>query len=300
MNLETSILKTIAFFDLFDFPLTAEEILEYLYQYHKPVHIKEIKGMLEAMESVEKIHDYYVLKGKSKLVDVRRSRKFLAEKFWTRTRQYSQYIVNVPFVEMVAICNNLSYDNPSETSDIDLFIVIQKGRMWTARLFITLILQFFGVRRYGDKIAGRFCLSFFVTPEKLNMEPLLLGSEDPYLAYWTRLVMPIYGEKTYERFMEENKEWLHKKYGLKFPPIEAKKFSFHGKTAHGKWLEWLLGGKLGNLFETFLKKTFKKRTLKKAKALGPEASVVVTDEMLKFHNKDRRKEYLEKWKEQTQ
>ncbi|MBU1018190.1 hypothetical protein KKA33_04145 [Patescibacteria group bacterium] len=296
MHLQKSILQTIAFFDLFNFPLTAEEIKEYLYKYDKAVHIKEIKGTLEEMEEIEKIHDYYVLKDQGKLVDVRKTRKFIAEKLWGRTRQYGQYMVKVPFVRMVAVCNNLAYDNPTELSDIDLFIVIEKGRMWLARLFITLILQFHGVRRHSDKIAGRFCLSFFVTPEKMDMEPLLLKPEDPYMAYWTRLLMPIYGKKTYEQFMDMNKNWLLKQYGLTFPDINEKKFSFHTNSGSKRFWEWVFKGKFGDLIEGFLKKTFKKRTLKKASQLGPEASVVVSDDMLKFHNRDRREEYRDKWK----
>jgi len=47
--LKTSLLKTIAFFDCFDFPLTAEEIRERLYRYDKPVHIKAVKGILGGM-----------------------------------------------------------------------------------------------------------------------------------------------------------------------------------------------------------------------------------------------------------
>lgn len=296
MNLKKSVLQTIAFFDIFDFPLTAEEIKEYLYNYKKPVHIKEIKGTLEEMEEVEKIHNYYVLKERGKLVDLRKGRKFIAEKFWGRVRQYGQYVVKVPFVEMVAVCNNLAYDNPSELSDIDLFIVIKKGRMWIARLIISLILQFHGVRRHGDKITGRFCLSFFITPKKLNMEPMLLRPEDPYLAYWTKLLMPIYGKDAYKQFMEENQGWMGKKYGLKFSELNTKQFSFQKTSRSKKFWEKVLKGWFGDLLEKILKKTFKKRTLRKAKKLGPEASIVVTDDMLKFHNHDRRKEYLDKWK----
>ena len=296
MSLQKSILKTIAFFDLFDFPLTAEEIKEYLYNYKNPIHIKEIKGTLDEMEEIDKIHDYYVLKGREKLFDTRKARKFIAEKFWGRTRQYGQYIVKVPFVKMVAVCNNLAYDNATEQSDIDLFIVIQKNRMWIARFLITLILQFHGVRRHKDKIAGRFCLSFFVTPKKLDMEPLLLKPEDPYMAYWTKLLMPIYGEETYHQFITENENWLYEKCGLKFSDLTKKQLSFKGKSRSKKFWEWILKGWFGNLLELILKKTFKKRTLKKAKHLGPEASVSVTDDMLKFHNVDRRKEFYEKWK----
>lgn len=296
MNLKDSILKTIAFFDIFSFPLTAEEIEEYLYNYRSPIHIKEIKGTLVAMENVEKIHDYYVLKGRGKITDLRKSSKFISEKFWGRVKQYGQYITQVPFVTMVAVCNNLAYDNATELSDIDLFIVIKQGRMWFARLIITLILQFYGVRRYGDKIAGRFCLSFFVTTKKLNMEPLLLHPEDPYMAYWTKLLMPIYGEKVYRQFMDENCGWLSQKYGLNFSDSAKKHFSFSRDSSAKKVLEWMFSGKIGDLCEWFLKKTFKKRTLSKSHQLGPQANVIVTDEMLKFHNHDRRKEYLEKWR----
>lgn len=299
MNLQKSILQTIAFFDIFNFPLTAEEIQENLYNYKKPVHIKEIKGTLEEMEGVEKLHDYYILKDRGKLVDIRKSRRFLAEKLWNRTRQYTQYITHIPFVRMIAVCNNLAYDNPSEVSDIDLFIVIEKGRMWTARLITTLILHFYGVRRYGNKIVGRFCLSFFATPEAMNMEKLELKREDPYLAYWTKLLMPIYGKKTYAQFIEMNKKWIDKKYGLKFRDIKERKFSFLGKSWIKKFWEWLLKGKRGDLLEQLIKSILEKRARKKADQLGPEANILISDDMLKFHNQDRRGEYLEKWKELT-
>lgn len=296
MNLKTSIRQTIAFFDLFDFPLTAEEILDNLYDFKKPVHIKEIQGTLEQMPEIEKIHEYYVIQGRNHLVDVRKAHKFIAEKWWGRVRQYGQYLVKVPFVKMIAVCNNLAYDNARETSDIDLFIVIEKGRIWTARLIITAILHFFGVRRYGDKITGRFCLSFFTTPGKMNMEPLLKKEhEDPYLGYWTKLIVPIYGKKTYQEFKLENQEWLEKKYGLKFTEPGNKAFPFPEHFKRKSFLEWVLKGWIGNGLEATIKFFFKKRTLKKKAQLGPLASVIVSDEILKFHNVDRRQEYFNQW-----
>lgn len=297
MSLQESILKTIAFFDLFDFPLTAEEIQEHLFNYSKEVHIKEIKGTLAEMEdALSHIHDYYTLKGREKLVDTRKARKFIAEKLWGRTRQYGQYITKVPFVKMVAVCNNLAYDNPSEQSDIDLFIVIEKGRMWTTRLLVTTILHFFGVRRYGDKVSGRFCLSFFVTPEEMDMEKIKLQPSDPYLAYWTKLLTPIYGKETYQEFIEKNKDWLKKHYNMKIPDIDTKKFSFTHQNKGKRFFEWLLKGKIGHAIEGLIKKIFKKRTLNKAKNLDEKAHVIIKDTMLKFHNQDRRKDFYENWK----
>jgi hypothetical protein len=292
-----AIMKTVAFFDLFDFPLTPEEVMDLLYKYDKPVHIKEIKATLEHLTEkgqLASLKGHFVLAGREPIIETRKARKFIAEKFWTRTKLYGTYMRSVPFVEMIAVCNNLAYDNPSEQSDIDLYIVVKPGRMWLARLLITLILQFYGVRRHGDKIAGRFCLSFFVSDNKLAMEPFELKPEDPYLAYWTKNLRPIYGEECYLHFRELNASWLAT-YGLKFDE-SYKKHMYHPEKGQLKhFLEWLLKGFLGNLLENLLKKTIKKRTLRKMEALGPEADVIVSDDILKFHNHDRRREFLEKW-----
>jgi len=293
-KLVESIMKAIAFFDLFDFPLSAEEIMDYLYKYTYPVHIKEIKATLSYLVDeglLSELKTYYVLAGREIIIETRKTRKFIAEKFWNRTKLYGTYMRSVPFVEMIAVCNNLAYDNPNSQSDIDLYIVVKPGRMWLARFLITVILHFYGVRRYGDKIAGRFCLSFFVTNKQMEMKQFALNPEDPYLAYWTKNLQPIYGNDAYQNFRESNYAWL-KTYGLSFKDSYKKHMYHEERGGVKKFFEWLLDGRLGNLFEVILKGTLKKRTTKKMELLGHEASVIVTDEILKFHNHDRRQEFL--------
>lgn len=298
-ELARACLQTIRFFDLFDFPLTAEEIKENLYKFNAPLHIKELKMTLDHLVSegrLSEIKGYYVLPGRENLIETRKTRKFIAEKFWNRTKLYGTYMRSVPFTRMIAVCNNLAYDNPSEQSDIDLFIVVRPGRMWLARLLITMILHFYGVRRYADKVAGRFCLSFFVTTGKMDMREFELAKEDPYLAYWTKHLRPIVGHETYQEFQALNKDWLAQ-YGLRFDD-SYKKHMYHYEDGRlKKFSEWLLGGFLGDQFEKLLKATLKRKTLKSMQNLGPDASVIVTDEILKFHNHDRRQEFFERWKE---
>lgn len=298
MNLKESILKTIVYFDIFDFPLTAEEVKDYLYKHDSPVHIKEIKGVLVEMTEnglIEHIRDYYLLKNRGKIVETRNTRKFISEKFWEKVGFYGKYMKSVPFVRMLAVCNNLAYNNASEESDIDLLVVIEPGRMWIARLIITIILQFYGVRRHGNKIKGRFCLSFFITTNKLNMEPLQIPNEDPYLAYWTQNLTPFYGKEVYDEFKRLNKDWLKNKYSLNFNQTSERYLYKEKDILFKRILESLLSGKIGDIFESFLKKTLKKKTLKSMGKLGPDADVIVNDDMLKFHNHDKRREYLEKF-----
>lgn len=297
-ELVEAILKTINFYDLFDYPLTLDEIQDYLYKYPEPLHARELRATLEYLieeGKVASLKDYYVLAGREKLIEIRKTRKFIAERFWNRVKLYGQYMRAVPFVKMIAVCNNLSYDNPSEQSDIDLFIVIKPGRMWLARLAITLILQFYGVRRYGNNIAGRFCLSFFVTENKLSVEEFELKPEDPYLAYWVKNLTPVYGEKAYEEFKLRNTLWLNK-YGLEFTENQKRHMYLYKERKTKRFAEWVFRGWMGNFCEWVLKMTFKRKTLKKAAELGNQSHVVVTDDMLKFHSHDKRSEYYERWK----
>jgi hypothetical protein len=132
------------------------------------------------------------------------------------------------------------------------------------------------------------------------MKTLLQKPEDPYLAYWTKWLAPVYGEESYRKFADENRGWLKQSYGLNFTEENLKRITFRGKSGTKKFFEWLWGGKLGNWTENLIKKIWKPRTSKHAAALGPEASVVVNDDTLKFHNRDRRKEYLERWQKTVQ
>lgn len=293
-----SIIKTIAFYDLFDFPLMIEEIQEDLYEYSNPLHIKELRATLEYLVESEKLthlKDYYIFPGRESTIETRKTRKFIAEKFWNRTKLYGQYMRAVPFVKMIAVCNNLAFDNSTEQSDIDLFIVVQSNRLWTARFIITLILMFYGVRRHGDKIAGRFCLSFFVTDQAMDMSVLQIKPEDPYLAYWMKNISPVYGEKTFEEFKQINSLWL-KKYGLEFSEKQKRNMYFYQERKTKKLAEWVFRRKLGDFFEWLLKMTLKKMTLKNMKKSG-SPHLIVTDEVLKFHNHDRRQEYYDRWKQ---
>ncbi|MFH0820237.1 MAG: hypothetical protein V1908_00530 [Candidatus Peregrinibacteria bacterium] len=263
MNLHDSILKTIAFFNLFDFPLTAEEIKDYLYQYDKPVHIAEVKGVLAELVAdgkLEAIKDFFVLKDRANLPEIRKSRKFIAEKFWNRVKFHLNMMRHVPFIRLVAVCNNLAYDNVNEQSDIDLFVVTEPKHLWTARFFLTALLHFFGVRRYGDKVAGRFCLSFFVTTEKLDVGELQIKPEDPYLAYWTQTLAPFYGEATYEEFKNANTDWLRERYGLVFSD-SAKRHLYDFKPT---WLKRFL--------EIGSKTSLKRRSKRKLWPLMPNSA----------------------------
>ena len=85
-------------------------------------------------------------------------------------------------------------------------------------------------------------------------------------------------------------------YGLKFSDDRKRHMYLYRERKTKRFAEWLFNGWVGSFMEWLLKKTFKQKTLKNKERLGGESCVIVSDDILKFHNHDKRKEYYEKWR----
>lgn len=70
-------------------------------------------------------------------------------------------IRRIPFTRMVALTGSAADGRATKKSDIDFFVQVKVGHIWTTRLLITVMLQLLGLRRTGTKIAGKICLNWF-------------------------------------------------------------------------------------------------------------------------------------------
>lgn len=69
----------------------------------------------------------------------------------------------IPFIRMIVLTGSMAEGRASEQSDIDLFIQVEEGKLWSTRFFVTLVLQLLGLRRTDTDIAGKVCLNWFAT-----------------------------------------------------------------------------------------------------------------------------------------
>ncbi|MBD3361156.1 hypothetical protein GF366_05150 [Candidatus Peregrinibacteria bacterium] len=217
-------------------------------------------------------------------------------KLWAKTKRYVRFLQAVPFLKMVAVCNNLAFGKVNKKSDIDLFIVAKKNRLFIVRSFVTLFLQILGVRRHHKNIKARFCLSFFIDEENLDLSKIAIKN-DIYLAYWIKTMIPIIERNVFKNFLEKNKwaeyyfedkkEFWNNEYKI----LKKSKFLNFSR----KIFEIILNRKFGDFIEKSLKKWQIKRAKKKIIYAGDKSSIIVSDHILKFHNIDRRREYRRLW-----
>ncbi|MDX9893485.1 MAG: hypothetical protein RB292_03660 [Patescibacteria group bacterium] len=301
-ELETAILKTLAFFDIFDYPLTLLELYKWLYQ--APANVK-FSDLAESFESanlagiIDHQSGFYFFPGRSNIVRTRLNRYRIAEGKFSIALKLAAWLRPIPFIRMVAVCNNAAYDNANDQSDIDFFIVIKSGRIWLTRFLVTTLASLLRFRRHGRKITDRVCLSFYLTDDHLNLSAVALKPFDPYLVYWSATLAPIYGLDTYRRFIKDNAwlvPWLPNISGVNLAGRRQVTDSRLTLFVRRTW-EGLLGGFLGDWCSAILKFVqLKKMQLNKTSvASQPDTRVIVSDVMLKFHEGDKRAQYYELW-----
>lgn len=220
------------------------------------------------------------------------------EILWKRVGTYLPFLRLVPFLRMLSVCNNLAFSTVNDKSDIDVFIIAKNGRLFVVRSMVTFLLHILGVRRHGDKVAGRFCLSFFVDEEAMDLSAIAL-EDDVYLAYWLRSMLPIIeNERGFaDKFLSANL-WARgyfeegDEFSLRRDRIIGRNFIYGFMRGLS---EFLLSGGFGDFIEHKLEKWQLKRAREKAASASSEASLIISEHILKFHNVDRRRKYRRVW-----
>lgn len=294
--LEKSILSTIVYYDNLGQPLTGFEIYKYLIKPKNHSHLTDVLdtgyefletfNCLRESQSLKEFVQFknglYFLKGKDNLIRRRMTKNRIAIKKWKRVKRVVKILGTIPFVEMVAVSGSLATNNTRKKSDIDLLIIAKSGRIWLARVLVTLFIQIIGARRSKKVTADRFCLNHYIADELPHIPFHSLYNAQSY----TRLVLVYQKDKKniFMKFQESN-SWL-KEYLFNYRRQETnlhtiKSNGFLAKTS--LFFEYILGGFLGNILEKIFKTYQSYRIRKDPLTQKRGGRVTFDDSQLEFH-----------------
>lgn len=199
-----------------------------------------------------------------------------------RANDYIYYLRWIPGILFVGVWNSVAMNTAHSESDIDLFIITKTKRLWTVRILTTLIISLLWVRKTKEKHKDQFCLSFFVTETALDFKSFALKN-DIYLYFWILSLKPILDyNDSYDTFIEANSSWI---------PMDQYRDTISENKKHITYT-WKISPKISfiwNFFESLLKTLFLPRTLHHYRSLGQPFWVIISEDILKFHDKDKRK-----------
>ncbi len=193
-----SILRAVAYADVFDYPLTAAEVHRNLPSF--PMPLADIEELLHFAplypHFLARNGGFYTLSGREHLVEVRLRRADSAAEIWPDALRYGRRIAGLPFVRMVAVTGSLAYDNVEPGGDIDYLVVTAAGRLWLCRaLVIGAVIRPAARRR-------KLCPNFLLSEAALEVPDHSLFS-----AYELMHMRPIAGFDVYRRLIASN-SWI--------------------------------------------------------------------------------------------
>ena len=285
-TLAQSIYKTLAFFDAQDFPLTLPEIRNYLVKEPSGLagnSLSEIKNALDTdLPNLAACKmGLYFLAGREELVQGRRANYRISLKRFIKIRRYLYPLRYFPYLRAVAVSGSQALSHGEQASDIDLFIIISKGRIWLARGLVSLYFQILGQRRYGKNISDRFCLNHYVCEGHELVEDRNL-----YTAVEYSSLIPVLGCEQLEEFWRGNgwiRDFLHDPQFQKQNQFFKFEFSAARKVFEAV-LDFTIAPFLNWLFGLYQKRRIKRQEY-----------ILVSDRELSFHPGSRGQQVLAKF-----
>lgn len=240
-TLQRAILLTVLYSDLFDYPLTEDELHRYLV-----APFPGEKAFEEALATLIGGHltnagGLLTLTGREHTVDVRRRRQEISDQRWRLAARYAHWLTHVPFVRMVAVCGSQAAGNARPDADVDFFLVTERGRLWTVQVCSMLL------RRIASLVSVRVCPNYLLTLDSLEV-----GPESLYLAREVAQAVPLWGDATHLRFLGANRWIGHFLPNLSHADDRRNRLTEVTRPRLTRSLEWLLGGRLGNVLDRTL------------------------------------------------
>lgn len=212
---------SVYYHNLFDFPLTFADLIKW-----KPSKYLAFK---QGGDPVIYQSGYYFLDGRRGLVYKRSLRGRISAKKMEIAHKTSQVLSLMPGIKMVAVTGSLAMGNAGDESDIDLFIITGKSRLWTTRILSYLVLKIFG---FGLRMSGggdqkdKLCLNMWMDEADLAWRK---GDRNIYTAHEIAQVLPLVNkDNTYEKFLFKNK-WI-----LEFWPNAVKIANCESKISRSR------------------------------------------------------------------
>lgn len=275
-----AIITTLLYGDIFSFPLTKDELWNFLLTENKITQGVFEKSLTLLSKDIVSHNGYYCLPGREEIIAKREKNLPEVSKKMQRARQIAGKLAVIPTITFIGISGGLAVGNVTHDDDIDFFIIVKKNTLFVSRFLILLFLEFLGVRRSRNQknTANTICVNLLID------ETSLLWQKDQHDAYTAReiaQVRPLFARgNMYQRFLKAN-SWIHEYVpNVRFPDSYIVKEQENILT---KVFEKLFFHTLSEYFFRVLQMSFIKRHQTKETA---------TKHVLAFHPNDYRTKAL--------
>jgi len=233
-------LATLAYFDLFSYPLTVDEVYLFMpVKYDQQEFNYALRGLVMDRH-IFKLDKYYTLKNDYFLIERREKGNAKAKDMMATAKKVSDLLIRFPYVRGIAISGSLSKNFADEDSDIDLFIITKKNRLWIARTFMHIFKKF----TFLAKKEHYFCMNYYIDEQDLQIH-----EKNVYTATEVATLIPMNGDVVFAQFFAAN-AWTRE-----YLPNKCLRISTAKPLNNSLWkrfTEFIFNNRLGNAIDNLL------------------------------------------------
>lgn len=244
---EQNILNTLAYFDIFQYPLSKEEVLLFHAERSTQTAIDAALYTLCTSGTVFKLSEFYSIQNNISLAQRRHAGNEFALRQMKTARRASRILSRFPYVKGLAVSGSLSKNFADESTDVDFFIITAVNRLWIARTLMHLFykLAFFTGRQRW------FCMNYYVDESGLE-----IVEKNIYTAIEIATLLPMHGKTALDDFMLAN-TWVKVYYPL--CETNTTNAAVIKKRFLSRMVEKIFNGNLGERLDNWLMRLTKKR-----------------------------------------
>lgn len=277
-NIEENILKTLSYSDIFNYPLSEDEIWRFYIGKNKCSKDKlltSLKRLCDNQIIGKKKNKYFIL-GRENLVEERCKRGTYSKGKFSIAIKIASFLSIIPSILLVGLSGSLSMRNAKKTDDIDFFIITTKNSLWITRIIVFFMLSIFRVNRQrNDNLAmDKICMNMYMSENDLVIDRKNLFTSHEI----TQLEVIVNKKNIYEKFLSKNK-WI-----VNYLPNQTiPKISFKDVNTNNLW----------SLFKIMNSVFYKIQYFYMKSGMTQE---IVSPSLAKFHPKDKTEAVLSLFK----
>lgn len=286
--LEQSFLQSVLYAALFHYPLSSAQLCEALIGETADESALAAcfsqSPMLQA--AIEQADGYYFPRGRRDLLSTRMRREAASRSLLARLHGLQLLVQHMPFVRMVALSGSLAHLNADDEADLDLFVIVAPGRVWSVTLTTLLAARLLGWRR-------SLCLNYVVSERAL-----MVGPADLFSANQIIHLMPITGIEAYHRFLEANR--FVERFYPNFRPrrlVVSRSAGLRLWRAVRRAIEVALDVSVAPVYEGVCRLVYRRHLRRQAHTWRSRDQVRLERECLKLHTRSHRREIMEQFEE---
>lgn len=211
LSAKKDVLGTLAYADIFGYPLTFSEVWQFLVAKKKTAKqvVQKTLNLMVKQKKLATDGQFYFFPTRRQIV----SKRLIKEKLSIQKLKIANRVANwlrlIPTIKMVAVTGALAMKNSTKNDDIDLLIVAAKKRLWLTRLFSVFLVELVSQRRQpGDRmVRNKICLNMFLDEAHLMVPK---KEQDLFTAHEVCQLKPLWErENIYQKFINQN-QWYQK------------------------------------------------------------------------------------------